>query len=71
MGQLLRVGETYQGQKVVAITGSPKKRNLQRREGVVTGYDTRDIPGTNHYTVDAVVELADGEVVRTHRLMDA
>lgn len=68
---LVRVANTRKGQTVTAITGSPKTKNLRRREGVVTGYTTRVLENRTHCVLEAEITLTTGEVVRTHRLIGA
>lgn len=67
---LVSVHSTRKGQRVTAITGSPKTKNLAYREGTVTDYTPRHLENGTHYVLEAVVTLDSGEVVRTHRLME-
>jgi hypothetical protein len=71
MGKLLRVAEVRVGETVTAITGSIGRKNLQERVGKVTGFATKTLETGRHYVSQAEVTLADGEVVRTHRLKNA
>ena len=65
---LISVRETIVNMEVIAITGSPKTRNLRYAAGVIVGYASRPVGTGSHFVRDAIVELADGEQVQTHRL---
>lgn len=65
---LIPVRSTLPNMEVIAITGSPKTRNLRRVAGVIVEYVSRPF-GANHYVLDAVVETATGERIQTHRLI--
>ncbi len=67
---LVRVDDVRVGYLMVAITGSAKTRNLEYREGLVIGFDYKPVGTGTHEVKQAVIELASGEVVRTHRLAD-
>lgn len=70
MNSLVSVNETRTGDRIIAITGSPKTKNLQARSGEVVGYATFNLSQT-HYVLTAVVSLDSGETVETSRLKKA
>ena len=67
---LVRVNDTRNGDRIVAITGSTKSKNLQERTGEIIGYTSRSITPT-HYVLEAIVRLENGEEITTSRLKSA